>query len=102
MVARERQKYPFATCAVGPLGLAVEGQLFPTVRAVARACEPAVEMKVNVHEVGDKRVVIIEVSPGKNKPYLVRGKGPYIRVGSSDRIATRAELDQLYGRWQLT
>lgn len=65
-------------------------------------CEPAVEMKVNVHEVGDKRVVIIEVSPGKNKPYLVRGKGPYIRVGSSDRIATRAELDQLYGRRQLT
>jgi len=59
-------------------------------------CEPVIEPYIRIHEIRDRRVVIINIPEGKDKPYLVKNKGPYIRVGGSDRVAIRAELDQLY------
>ena len=37
-----------------------------------------------------------EVKAGEDKPYIVRNKGPYIRVGSTNRPITRYELDEIY------
>jgi predicted HTH transcriptional regulator len=46
--------------------------------------------------VGAKGVVLIDIPEGNEKPYLVRGKGAYIRSGATKRLATRHELDRMY------
>jgi len=68
-----------------------------TVRSILRDnCDPPVEPRIDVIPVADKRVVSITVSEGVDKPYGVKNKGVYIRSGSTNRIATRYELDQMY------
>jgi hypothetical protein len=67
------------------------------VRSILREnCDPPVEPKIDVISATDKRVVSITVSEGVDKPYGVKNKGIYIRSGSTNRIATRYELDQMY------
>ena len=41
-----------------------------------------------------------EVAVFENKPSTFRDKGVYVRAGATDRIATRAELDEFYRRPQ--
>jgi hypothetical protein len=68
------------------------------VRNVLRDyCEPPLEPKVDVIDCRGKQVVRIEVQEGTNKPHWIKGKGPYIRSGSTNRIATRFEIDQMTG-----
>lgn len=42
-----------------------------------------------------KTVVMIQVREGNRKPFLVKGKGVYVRVGATDRVANRDELVSL-------
>ncbi|MGC8812716.1 MAG: helix-turn-helix domain-containing protein [Candidatus Aenigmatarchaeota archaeon] len=59
-------------------------------------CEPMPKISIKRVKARGKKIVLINVKEGEDKPYVVKGKGPYIRVGSSDRIMTRIELDQIY------
>ena len=62
-------------------------------------CEPTPKITDNdikIIEVDGKKIVWIKVPAGKDKPYFVKGIGPYIRAGSSDRIMTRLELERIY------
>lgn len=45
---------------------------------------------------GEKQVIIVTVYDGYDKPYLYEKHGVYIRAGSTDRIASRSELDNFY------
>ena len=70
------------------------------INIIRERCEPVIEPAIRICEAENKKLVIVNIPEGKDKPYLVRGRGVYIRAGSSDRIATRAELDQLQHRSQ--
>ena len=69
------------------------------LRDIVRSnCEPVIEINTKIEEVDGKKIVLINVPEGENKPYFVKERGPVIRVGSSDRIITRFELDQIYSK----
>ena len=59
-------------------------------------CEPPILPKMKLYLINEKKILIIQVNEGENKPYTVRDKGVYVRAGSTDRIATRYELDDFY------
>ena len=64
---------------------------------VANYCDPPIELQVDSRvPVKDKEVALIKVPEGKNKPYLLRNRGIYVRKGGTDRQITRIELDDLY------
>ena len=44
--------------------------------------------------------MVIRVEEGRDKPYFVRERGPYIRANATDRIATRYEMDEIYRQKQ--
>jgi predicted HTH transcriptional regulator len=68
-----------------------------TVRNIlARHCEPPIHPQVAEVEVLGKTIIMVAVKEGENKPYVVREKGPFVRAGSTDRVATRYELDRFY------
>jgi len=70
-----------------------------TLRNILREyCDPPLEPTVELVPYGDKLVLTITVAEGTDKPYSVKEKGPYIRSGSTNRVATRYELDQMYKR----
>lgn len=70
-----------------------------TLRNILREyCDPPLEPTVELVPYGDKLVLAITVAEGTDKPYCVKEKGPYIRSGSTNRVATRYELDQMYKR----
>lgn len=58
--------------------------------------EPPLQIKTTKHQVRNEMVVWVQVKEGDNKPYTVRGKGVFIRAGSTDRNATRDEIDGFY------
>jgi predicted HTH transcriptional regulator len=45
-------------------------------------------------------IVAVNVSPGYDKPYMVKDQGTYVRVGATTRRANRYELDRLYSSKQ--
>ena len=67
------------------------------IRSVLRDnCDPPIEPKIDIlTTVNEKKVVSISVAEGSDKPYMVKNKGVYVRIGSTNRIATRYELDLL-------
>jgi len=69
------------------------------VRNLLRShCEPPVEPDVKEKSIYEKPILVVQIKEGENKPYTFRGKGVYVRSGSTDRIATRDELDEIYER----
>jgi len=60
--------------------------------------EPNLEFSYVEVIVQGNSVVVITIPAGKNKPYVVRNKGVYVRSGATKRAATRYELDQMYGQ----
>jgi len=59
-------------------------------------CEPEIIPIFKTIELDGKKIDIVEIKEGDNKPYIVMKRGPFVRRGSSDRIATRFELDAFY------
>jgi len=66
---------------------------------VAELCDPPIvfEVKTDIMLEG-KPVTAISVPEGKNKPYLLKDRGIFVRRGASDRQVTRSELDELYNK----
>lgn len=62
---------------------------------IRRRCDPVPQYSIDSRKVDDKPIVLVSVFEGRHKPYLVRGKGPYIRVGSNDYTPLKYELDEL-------
>ena len=60
-------------------------------------CEPLIEPEISRVRIDDIPILIIEIAPGKDKPYLLKSRGvAYIRHGSNDYPATRLEFDRIY------
>lgn len=59
-------------------------------------CIPEPKYECIRRSLGEKEILVIKVEEGSDKPYTVWQKGVFIRAGSSDRIAERYELDEIY------
>ncbi len=63
---------------------------------------PPIIPRIYTQSIGEKTILIIEVSAGMNKPYYIKSEGPekgvYIRLGRSTMRATPEIIDEL--RWQ--
>lgn len=59
-------------------------------------CEEPVKYTADRRKLSEKDVIIVRVEEGKDKPYFVRDRGPYVRANGTDRIMTRYELDEIY------
>jgi hypothetical protein len=68
-----------------------------TITNILRShCEPSVGYVIDRRQLDEKSIMVLRVEEGKDKPYTVRDKGPYVRANASDRVATRYELDEFY------
>ncbi len=57
---------------------------------------PSTNPKIEIIEVGRKKVCAIQVDKGKDKPYQTIDGKFWIRVGSTNRTATKEELSHLF------
>jgi hypothetical protein len=71
----------------------IEEQIINIIRSW---CDPFIEPEIKSVTIDDKPITIIGISKGTNKPYTLRDRGVYVRRGSTDRIASRIELDEFY------
>jgi Putative DNA-binding domain len=60
-------------------------------------CDPVPGYQIVTATVGNAALLVITVPEGIDKPYVVKGKGIYIRSGATKRRATRYETDHIYG-----
>jgi len=63
---------------------------------VTNTIEPSISPAVRWEEIDEKPIYLVQVEEGENKPYNYRNRGVYVRRGSTDRIASRYELDAFY------
>lgn len=59
-------------------------------------CDPTIKIKTETRVINEKNIVVVSVMKGEDMPYAYRGKGVFVRRGSTNRIATRYELDEFY------
>lgn len=59
-------------------------------------CEPMPEVRIEKKEIQGKTIWIIQVAEGKDKPYNYKNRGFFIRVGSTDRLISRIEMENIY------
>lgn len=59
-------------------------------------CDPLPNFVIDEIGVRSKSVLLITVTEGRDKPYGVKEKGFYIRVGATNRLVTRYELDEMH------
>ncbi len=71
----------------------IEEQIINIIRSW---CDPFIEPEIKSVTIDDKPITIVGISKGTNKPYTLRDRGVYVRRGSTDRIASRIELDEFY------
>jgi len=77
-------------------GISTEQALEEWVMNIARdRIMPALEVEFHQHRLDNKRLAEITVPKGKDKPYQTGGKY-YIRIGSTNRIASQSELMRLF------
>jgi hypothetical protein len=69
-----------------------------TITQILRSyCEPPLEVFIDEVQIRNLPVIVVTIPEGKDKPYAVKDKGVYIRSGATKRLATRYELDEMYG-----
>ncbi len=73
-------------------------------KGIFDACNPPILPAVYSQRIENKNLLIIEVSPGMNKPYFRKseglGKGTFVRLGRSTVRATPEMIEEL--KWQST
>ena len=59
-------------------------------------CDPAVKFTLRKVDLEGKAVIAVEIPEGSAKPYWLKNHGPMIRSGSTDRVMSRIEAQQLF------
>lgn len=59
-------------------------------------CDPPIEVRIERKIIDEKQIVIVRVPEGENKPYVHKSKGVLVRSGSTNRIASRYELEEFF------
>lgn len=67
--------------------------------AISDSCEPRIYPDVTLKTIGDKTVIVAEISPGPARPYYIKEKGlvngTYVHVAGTSRSAEGYMLKQL-------
>jgi len=63
---------------------------------VSDNCEPAPKIRIEKKELQSRTIYAVQVPKGHEKPYNLRHQGFYVRAGSTDRLASRIEMDRMY------
>lgn len=72
-----------------------------TITNILRShCNPQIKYEINQRQLEEKDIIIVHVEEGKDKPYFVRERGPYIRAHATNRVMTRQEMDEIYKKKQ--
>ncbi len=62
-------------------------------------CYPTISPEITIHSINNKNLLVVTIYPGNDLPYFLKSKGKqngtYIRVGSSNRVATIEIINQL-------
>lgn len=68
--------------------------------AISDACEPVTIPDIYSQTIDDKTIIIVEIAPGKQRPYYLKAKGiqsgTYIRVAGTTRLASRDLTAEIY------
>ena len=82
------------------VGLA-EGKHGETITNILRRhCNPQIRYEISKRQLEEKDIILVHVEEGRDKPYFVRERGPYIRAHATNRIMTRQEMDEIYRQKQ--
>lgn len=87
---------------VGLSEAAIQEAMDTLDQAIFGATSPPIIPHISFQHIGDKMILIVEVSSGMNKPYIVKSegieKGTYIRLGRSTLRANAGMIEEL--KWQ--
>ena len=68
--------------------------------AISDSCKPTIIPDVYLQQIEDKAVIVVEISPGKQRPYYIKSlgikDGTYIRVAGTSRPADRNLTAEMY------
>jgi ATP-dependent DNA helicase RecG len=62
---------------------------------VRDGCEQPIQMEFQMRKVLNQDVMVIVVELSQDRPCWLREKGPFIRYGSNNRLASRAEVERM-------
>lgn len=104
----------FSNCTGGKVVLGIEeetnvvygiGEISPfklsdrISNMISDACTPQIEPDISIHTLEDKTLLVIDVAPGKFRPYYIASKGKevsaYIRINGTSRAADARKLQEL-------
>ncbi|WP_026667814.1 ATP-binding protein [Butyrivibrio sp. AE2005] len=68
--------------------------------AISDSCEPLIIPDIAPQAIGDKTVIVVEISAGRQRPYYLKSlgmdKGTFIRTAGSTRLADRPFIQEMY------
>jgi len=85
---------------VGVEQTAVFSMIDKISNAISDSCEPLIIPDIAPQAVGDKTVIVVEISAGRQRPYYLKSlgmdKGTFIRTAGSTRLADRPFIQEMY------
>jgi len=67
------------------------------LKMIHDSVEPPIEPQFRPYTIDAFPILIVEIQPGNNRPYLMKSRGvAFVRHGSNDFPANRLELDEMY------
>ena len=67
--------------------------------AIFDSCEPKINPNIAVQEIHGKAIIVVEIIPGMQRPYYIKGQGimdgTYIRMAGTTRHAERYRVQEL-------
>ena len=88
------------TCIVYGIGEQSPFKLSDSIsNMISDACTPQIEPDISIQTIEEKTVLVIDVAPGKFRPYYLANKGKettsYIRINGTSRPADARKLQEL-------
>lgn len=88
------------TCIVYGIGEQSPFKLSDSIsNMISDACTPQIEPDISIQTIEDKTVLVIDVAPGKFRPYYLANKNKeitsYIRINGTSRPADARKLQEL-------
>ena len=66
---------------------------------ISDACEPQIDPSISVQTLEDKTILVIDVAPGRYRPYYLKSEGKerssYIRINGTSRPADRRKIQEM-------
>jgi ATP-dependent DNA helicase RecG len=69
---------------------------------IADTCSPKIDCMVNYRMLHGKKLTVVTVYKGKDKPYAHNKSGIYIRNNGTSRRITKDDLDENYGQKKIS